>query len=232
MSHCRWSFESGFHSRPVTSAGTGCEQLAQLGAALVVSVMLHDRSVPVSMVAASVTSSIQVPLAEIPFRAERGTAGWNEPVYGAVPVPIGPAAASSKTVFVRLSPPLVEPPTRFASDTLVPVGPIRVSTRSPSYVCVRLPILAVTLVTVPRPDTGRLDVIVELSAMIFGTSIESIVVVAEPGVPVGFVKLLLKVPWSVWNVTLNPSVVPHGTLESTVNLKFEGLLGALASTAR
>src|SRR5438094_404098 len=124
MSHCRSSFESGFHSRPVTSAGTGCEQLAQLGAALVVSVMLHDRSVPVSMVAASVTSSIQVPLAEIPFRAERGTAGWNEPVYGAVPVPIGPAAASSKTVFVRLSPPLVEPPTRFAGDARHRVGPV------------------------------------------------------------------------------------------------------------
>ena len=64
----------------------------------------------------------------------------NVPVNGGVPLAIGVVAWSSKTVFVKLSPRLPRPLLRMMS-----VAPwTRCRMRSPSKVCVRLPILTFT----------------------------------------------------------------------------------------
>ena len=69
-----------------------------------------------------------------------GLSGLNEPVNGELPLAIGVVAWSSKTVFVKLSPLLPRPLLRMMS-----VAPwTRCRTRSPSNVCVRLPILTFT----------------------------------------------------------------------------------------
>ena len=65
----------------------------------------------------------------MPSAIESGLSGLNDPVKGAVPPLIGPAASSLKTVFVRLSP---EPPRRLESAMFCPIGEISVRTRSPS----------------------------------------------------------------------------------------------------
>ena len=54
----------------MTSSGSGCAQFPQAGAAVVVRLRLHENKVPVSLAAVSVTSSAQVPLAEIPLQVE------------------------------------------------------------------------------------------------------------------------------------------------------------------
>ena len=63
-----------------------------------------------------------MPLGGMPSNTESGLSGRNVPVNGAEPLAIGIAAASSKTVFVKLSP---EVPLLAASVTWPAFGPTR-----------------------------------------------------------------------------------------------------------
>src|SRR4029450_2549420 len=95
---------------------------------------------PVSKLAVSVTRSVQVPAAIWPLSADRAASGRNEPVKGAVPALMAVAAASSNTVFGKLSPPAP----RLSDNRMVVLaggGPMRRSSRSPSYEWVRVVIV-------------------------------------------------------------------------------------------
>src|SRR5262245_13220113 len=115
-------------------------------------------TVPTSIAPVSDILNIQTPFNPLPFNADRGESGLNDPANGAVPAPIAIAPESSKTVGTpeqsfapvpKLSPP---PPRLLASATEVPSGAISLITRSPSKVWFRRT-LTLTSATAPTSVT-------------------------------------------------------------------------------